>query len=74
MKPSRRNGRWGDGGRKVRGEESGRTERWMSATWNRQEFVLLPKDNVISMLVINHIHNISGHLSTASTIARIRAK
>lgn len=52
----------------------GRTERWMSATWNRQEFVLLPKDNVISMLVINHIHNISGHLGTASTIARIRAK
>ena len=52
----------------------GRTERWMNATWNRQEFILLPKDSRISLLIIRHIHNESRHLGSASTIAKVRAK
>ena len=28
-----------------------RTERWNACTWNRQKFILLPKDNRISFLI-----------------------
>ena len=30
----------------------GRTERWMEATWNQQKFVLLPKDDRLTELIV----------------------
>ena len=52
----------------------GRTERWMEATWNRQFFVLLPKENHISLLIARSEHVSGGHLGRDSTISKIRAK
>ena len=52
----------------------GRTERWMGATWNKQRFVLLPKDDTVSKLIITHEHEKIGHLGIASTVAHIRSK
>ena len=52
----------------------GRTERWMQATWNRQKFVLLPKDHRISHLIMRYEHESGGHLGTAATISKIRSK
>ena len=52
----------------------GRTERWMEATWNRQYFVLLPKEHRLSYLIALHEHNSIGHLGTESTIAKIRSR
>jgi hypothetical protein len=39
----------------------GRTERWMEATWNRQRFILLPKEHKITELMLpfqgaHHVH------------------
>ena len=53
---------------------TGRTEQWMEATWNKQYFVLLPKDHRFSYLVALHVHNSTGHLGTEATIAKIRSK
>ena len=52
----------------------GRTERWMQATWNKQKFVLLPKDHPVSLLIITYEHSSTGHLGVAATIAKIRSK
>ena len=52
----------------------GCTERWMQATWNRQKFVLLPKDHRISHLIIRDEHESGGHLGTAATISKISSK
>ena len=52
----------------------GRTERWMEATWNKQEFLLLPSNHRISELIVLYEHKESGHLAVASTVARIRCK
>ena len=52
----------------------GRTERWMNSTWNKQKFVLMPKDDPVSLLIIRHEHAKSGHLGTAATVSRIRSK
>ena len=52
----------------------GRTERWMECTWNRQKFVLLPKNSHISLLISRYIHEIGGHLGEAATISKIRSK
>lgn len=52
----------------------GRTERWMQSTWNKQEFILLPKDHHISTLILRHMHKIAAHPGVASTIARVRSK
>ena len=52
----------------------GRTERWMEATWNKQEFILLPRGHRISELIVLYEHKESGHLAIASTVARIRSK
>ena len=51
----------------------GRTERWMQATWNRQRFILLPKDHLISTLIIRYEHKRAGHLGVDSTKARVRS-
>ena len=45
----------------------GRTERWQGATWNRQRFILLPKDHKLSKLIANKKHNENGHLAVAAT-------
>ena len=51
-----------------------RTERWNACTWNRQKFILLPKDNRISFLIARHRHASGGHLGIDSTISKIRSK
>ena len=52
----------------------GRTERWMSYMWNKQKFVLLPKQNHIALLIARHEHCKGGHLGEENTIAKIRSK
>lgn len=52
----------------------GRAERWMQATWNRQEFILLPYDHQFSRLIAEEEHRKSGHLGVAATVARIRSR
>ena len=52
----------------------GRTERWMEATWNRQAFILLPKDHKFSLLIAMEEHAQTGHLAAAATISKIRSK
>ena len=53
---------------------TGRTEKWMEATWNKQYFILLPKEDRYSYRVALHEHNAVGHLAASSTIAKIRSK
>ena len=52
----------------------GRVERWMEATWNKQRFILLPKEHRLSYLIALHEHQKSGHLATAATVSQIRSK
>ena len=52
----------------------GRTERWMSATWNRQKFILLPSEHRLSRLIVEKYHQEGGHLCISATVARIRSK
>ena len=52
----------------------GRCTRWNEATWNKQEFVLLPYNHQLSYLVALNNHKKSGHLGISSTIAIIRSK
>ena len=52
----------------------GRTERWMQMTWNKQEFILLPKNHRVTDLIIAYEHRKGGHLGSAPTIAKIRSK
>ena len=52
----------------------GRTERWMSSTWNRQNFVLLPHDHHLAYLTVLYEHQQGGHLGVAATISRVRMK
>lgn len=52
----------------------GRARRWMQATWNRQEFILLPQNHRLSQLIALNEHAKSGHLGVASTVARIRSR
>ena len=51
-----------------------RAERWMASTWNKQEFILLPKESHISFLIASELHNAGGHLGEAATIAKIRSR
>ena len=53
---------------------SGRAERWMEATWNQQEFIILPKDHRFSYLIALYEHAAAGHLGVEATVAIIRAK
>ena len=52
----------------------GRTERWMACTWNRQRFVLLPKDSYISRLIARYEHERGGHLGVAASVSKVRSK
>ena len=52
----------------------GRTERWMQATWNKQKFVLLPKDHPISPLIACYEHANGGHLGIQASIAKVRCR
>ena len=52
----------------------GRTERWMQATWNRQKFVVLPKEHPISILIAVYEHEKGGHLGVEASIAKVRSK
>ena len=52
----------------------GRAERWMQATWNRQEFILLPHNHRFSQLIAEDEHRKGGHLGVAATVARIRSR
>ena len=53
---------------------SGRTERWMESSWNKNSFILLPKEHRLSYLIALHEHQAIGHLGTDSTVAVIRSK
>ena len=52
----------------------GRCSRWNEATWNKQEFILLPHDHPLSSLIALNEHTKSGHLGMSSTIAKIRSR
>ena len=52
----------------------GRAERWISSTWNREKFILLPAKHHLSLLIAERAHVDSGHLAVEATIARIRLK
>ncbi|KAK2549037.1 hypothetical protein P5673_030666, partial [Acropora cervicornis] len=43
----------------------------MQATWNRQEFILLPHNHRFSQLIAKDEHRKGGHLGVAATVARI---
>ena len=49
----------------------GRTERWIEATWNKQEFVLLTKEQKLSKIIAVYEHNNSVHLGIAATLSKI---
>ena len=51
----------------------GRTERWMQATWNRQKFILLPKEHALSWLIARYCHESGGHLGILASVAKVRA-
>ena len=51
----------------------GRTETWMEGTWNRQFFILLPKNHRVSFLIARREHARAGHLGKDATISKIRA-
>ena len=52
----------------------GRVERWNEATWNQQQFILLPATHRLSYLIAEWEHRRSGHLGLASTDAKTRSK
>ena len=52
----------------------GRAERWMTGTWNKQEFILLPGESHITEIIAREIHEDGGHLGEAATVAKIRSK
>ena len=50
----------------------GRCIRWNEAAWNKQEFILLPREHQLSYLIALDGHKRAGHLGVSSTIAMIR--
>ena len=52
----------------------GRAERWMQATWNKQEFILLPHNHRLSHWIAESEHAKDGHLGVSSTVAKIRSR
>ena len=52
----------------------GRAEHWMQATWNKQEFILLPHNHRLSHLIAESEHAKGGHLGVSSTVAKIRSR
>ena len=53
---------------------SGRAKRWMTSTWNKQEFILLSFGHRSSYLVDITEHDLWGHLGVNATIVRIQSK
>ena len=53
---------------------AGRPERWMQMTWNKQAFILLPKNHRFSILIAEQTHRETGHLGVAATVAVIRSR
>ena len=51
----------------------GGTERWMVATWNKQSFILLLKDHLVTRLITWHEHVKSGHSGVSGTIVKVRS-
>ena len=51
-----------------------RTERWIASTWNRQKFILLPKDAHVSVLIARYLHESGGHLGVAASISKVRSR
>ena len=51
-----------------------RTKRRVLATWNHQEFILLPYRHRFSLLIARYMHQKTGHLAESSTTAMIRSK
>ena len=47
----------------------GRAEKWISSTWNREKFILLPAKHRLSVLIAEKAHVDSGHLAVEATIA-----
>ena len=52
----------------------GRCSRWNEATWNKQEFILLPYGHPLSSLIALNEHTKPDHLGMSSTIAKIRSR
>ena len=52
----------------------GRAEHWMQATWNKQEFILLPHNHRLFHLIAESDHAKGGHLGVSSTVAKIRSR
>ena len=48
--------------------------RWNEATWNKQEYILLPRKHRLPFLIALDCHKKSGHLGVSSTVALVRAK
>ena len=48
----------------------GGSERWIASTWNWQQFILLPKDAHVSVLIARYLHESGGHLGVAALIPK----
>ena len=46
----------------------------MQMTWNKQQFILLPKHHPVTDLIIAYEHEKGGHLGRDPTVAKIRSK
>ena len=46
----------------------------MACTWNRQKFVVLPKNSQIALLIATYVHRVGGHLGEAASISKVRSK
>ena len=52
----------------------GRCERWNEATYNKEEFILLPYNHRFSLLIADDIHKRNGHRGIAATVSIIRSQ
>ena len=52
----------------------GRTNRFVTATWNHEEFILLPYSHRFSYFITGDMHKRGGHLGVSATTAMIRSK
>ena len=52
----------------------GRAKCKVAATWNQEEFILLPYRHRFSLLIARYMHQKTGHLAESATTAMIRSK
>ena len=52
----------------------GRAERWMTGTWNKQEFILLPGESHIAEIIVREVHEEGGHLGEEATVSKTRSR